>query len=177
MKIDTSKIAGFEDMTPEEKVAALTGLDLPDPVDNSGEIDKLKATLSKANAEAAEWKRQFREKQTEQERNEAERAEKERARDEELEQLRRERTISKLEAQYLAAGYSPELASESAIASADGDTVTVLKIQTAFLEQTKKDLEAAALGRQSGLSVGTPPKAATKDDEIVAAAMKYAGLT
>jgi len=176
MKIDTSKIEGFEAMSAEDKLNAVLGLEIPDPVDNSSEIDKLKTTLSKANAEAAEWKRQFREKQSESERAEAERAEREKARDEELMQLRRERTISQLEAEYLAAGYSKEMAAESAKASADGDTSTVLRIQTAFLEQTRKEIEAAALGRQSGLSVGTPPKAATKEDEIVAAAMKYAGL-
>jgi hypothetical protein len=67
MKIDVSKIDGFEAMSAEDKLAALMGYEFEEPKtpDNS-EITKLKAALSKANSEAAEWKRSFREKQTEQ---------------------------------------------------------------------------------------------------------------
>ena len=39
MRIDTSKIEGYEDMTPEQKVAALEGADIPDP-DYSGYVKK-----------------------------------------------------------------------------------------------------------------------------------------
>lgn len=175
-KIDVTKIEGFDTMTAEEQVAALTGYEFEMPKPDTGNEDKLKAALSKANADAAEWKRQYKEKLSEQERAEADRAEAEKAMREELETLRREQSISKLEAQYLAAGYSAEMATASAKASADGDTATVLQIQTQFIEETKKNLEAAALGKQPGLSVGQPPKAVTGDDKIVDIAMHYAGL-
>ena len=58
----------------------------PAKTEKSGnsEVDKLKALLSKANGEGAEYKRQLRLKQTEQERAEAERAEAEKAKDERL---------------------------------------------------------------------------------------------
>ena len=69
------------------------------------------------------------------------------------------------------------MAAESAKAQAEGDTETVVKTQLAFLEMKTRDIEAAALGNQKGLSVGQPPKAATPDDAIVATAMKYAGIT
>lgn len=175
-KIDVSKIDGFDAMTAEDKVNALLSYEIEVKEPDNTELTKLKTALSKSNAESAEWKRKLREKQTEQERIEAERAEENKRRDEELAELRREREISKLTAQYLAVGYSAELANETAIASADGDTAKVLANQMAFLEQKKKDLEVAALGKQPGLSVGNPPKGMTKDDEIVASAMKYAGL-
>jgi hypothetical protein len=174
-KIDVTKIEGYESMSAEEKLTALEQyeFDLPSATNE----DKLKQALSKANAEAASWKKQYKEKLTEAERAEADRAEAEKAMRDELDTLRREQTVSKLEAQYLAAGYSPELASASAQAQADGDTATVLANQLAFIEATKKDLEARALGNQPGLSVGKPPEAKSDEEKIVDLAMKYAGLT
>ena len=77
MKINVNAIEGFDAMSDEEKVKALLGFEIeaPAPKDNNDEVTKLKTALSKANSEAADWKRQLREKQTEQERAEAERAE------------------------------------------------------------------------------------------------------
>jgi chromosome segregation ATPase len=94
MKIDTSKIDGYAEMTAEDKLKALEEYEIETPKDNSEEINKLKASLSKANSDAAEWKRQFREKQSEQERAEAERAEREKAVEDELRTLRRDKTVS-----------------------------------------------------------------------------------
>ena len=51
MKIDVSKIEGFEEMTPEQKVEALTNLEIETP---DGDAAKYKNLLNKANAEAAE---------------------------------------------------------------------------------------------------------------------------
>ena len=175
-KIDVTKIEGYDSMPVEEKLKALEQyeFDLPSTTTNE---DKLKQALSKANSEAAEWKRQYKEKLTEAERAEQDRAEKEKAMLDELETLRRDQTVSKLEAQYLAAGYSPELATASAKAQADGDTATVLANQLAFIEATRKDLEAKALGQQPGLSVGKPPETPPSgEDKIVDIAKKYAGL-
>lgn len=53
-KIDASKIEGYEEMSVEEKLAALENYEYED---NSSEIEKLKAVISKANSEAAEWKK------------------------------------------------------------------------------------------------------------------------
>ena len=50
-KIDTSKIEGYADMTPEQKLAALEGYEYED---NAAELEKQKNALSKANSEAAE---------------------------------------------------------------------------------------------------------------------------
>jgi hypothetical protein len=77
MKIDTSKINGYAEMTAEDKLKALEEYEFetPAPKDESEEVKKLKTALSNANSQAADWKRQFREKQTEAERAEAERKE------------------------------------------------------------------------------------------------------
>ena len=62
MKIDFTKIEGFETMTAEEKLAAIEAMELPDP-DMSGFVKK--DLLDRANSEAANYKRQLREKMSE----------------------------------------------------------------------------------------------------------------
>ena len=54
MKIDTTKIEGYEGMTAEEKLAALEGFEYDD---NAQELERVRNQLSKANAEAAKNKR------------------------------------------------------------------------------------------------------------------------
>ena len=94
MKIDVSKIVGYEEMSAEDKLKALEEYEFDVPKDNSEEVKNLKESLSKANSQAAEYKRQWREKQSEAERAEAERAEREKAVEEELKSLRRDKTVS-----------------------------------------------------------------------------------
>ena len=176
MKIDTSKITGYAEMSAEEKLKALEDFEIEVPNDNSNEVNNLKEALSKANSQAADWKRQFREKQTEQERAEAERAEREKAVEEELNSLRRDKTVSGYVAQCLALGYDKDLALRAAEAMADGDAATVLACQQDFLENKKKELEAAALGKQPPITPGKPPKGESYDDKLAATMLKYAGL-
>ena len=163
MKIDTSKIAGYAEMSAEDKLKALEEFEIETPHDNGDEVTKLKTALSKANSDAAEWKRQFREKQTEQERAEAERAEREKAVEEELRGLRRDKTVSGYVAQCLALGYNNELALKAAEAMADNDAAAILACQQEFLELKKKELEAAALNKQPTLTSGSPPTAQTAE--------------
>lgn len=175
-KIDVTKIEGYESMSAEEKLAALEAYEFEAPAPATDAESKLKEALSRANGDAAEWKRKYRATLDDAKRAEEERAEENKKRDEELEQLRKERAVSKLEAQYLAVGYSAELASATAKAQADGDTATVLANQMKFIEETKKNLEAAALGKQPPITPGKPPKGESDDDKLAATMMKYAGL-
>lgn len=176
MKIDTSKITGYAEMSAEEKLKALEEFEIEAPKDNSAEVTNLKEALSKANSQAAEWKRQFREKQTEQERSEAERAEREKAVEDELRSLRRDKAVSGYVAQCLALGYDKDLALRAAEAMADGDAATVLACQQDFLDNKKKELEAAALGKQPPITPGKPPKGESDDDKLMKTMLKYAGL-
>lgn len=175
-KIDVTKIDGYESMSAEDKLAALEAYEFEDPAPNTDSETKLKEALSRANGDAAEWKRKYRATLDDAKRAEEERAERDRERDEELATLRKERQISKLEAQYLAVGYSAELASSSAKAQADGDTATVLANQTKFIEETRKRLEAEALGKQPPITPGKPPKGEDEDEKLAATMRKYAGL-
>ena len=175
-KIDVTRIEGYESMSAEEKLAALEAYEFEVHAPSTDSEAKLKEALSRANGDAAEWKRKYRATLDDAKRAEEERAERDKARDEELETLRKERTISKLEAQYLAVGYPAELASESAKAQADGDTATVIANQMKFIEETKSKIEAAALGKQPPITPGKPPKGESDDDKLTATMMKYAGL-
>lgn len=166
MKIDVSKIDGFEAMSAEDKLAALMGYEFEEPKapDNS-EITKLKAALSKANSEAADWKRQFRDKQSETERAEAERAENEKAMQEELASLRRGKVVDEYAKRCMGMGYDAALASECAEAMADGRFNDVFAIQQKFMEAKTREIEAAALNKQPGLSAGAPPVSAAEKAE------------
>lgn len=175
-KIDVSKIEGYDAMSAEEKLNALEAYEFEDPAPANDSEAKLKEALSRANGDAAEWKRKYRATLDDAKRAEEERAERDRERDEELAALRKERTVSKLEAQYLAVGYSAELASATAKAQADGDTDTVLANQMKFIEETKKKLEAAALGKQPTITPGKPPKGESDEDKFMETVRKYAGL-
>ncbi len=165
MKIDVSKITGYAEMTAEEKLKALEEYEFEAPKDNSEEVKNLKESLSKANSQAAEWKRQFREKQTEQERAEAERAEREKAVEEELASLRRDKAVRGYIADCLALGYSKELALTAAEAIADGNTAEIMRCQQEFLEAKQKELEAAALNKQPTITAGSPPTASQADKD------------
>ena len=176
MKIDTSKIAGYAEMSAEDKLKALEEFEIETPHDNGDEVTKLKTALSKANSDAAEWKRQFREKQTEQERAEAERAEREKAVEEELRGLRRDKTVSGYVAQCLALGYDKDLALRAAEAMADGDAASILACQQDFLENKKKELEATALNKQPTLTPGSPPTAQQADKDAVNKERAFWGL-
>lgn len=176
-KFDASKISGFDGMTAEEKVAALLGQEFEVEQQTDPDLNKLKAALSKSNSEAAEYRRLLREKQTEAERAEADRAEQLKAMQDELASYRNKERISTNKAQLMAAGYDAETADLMAKMLPEGVPDEYFQAQKSFLEQQRKNADIANLGKQPGLSVGQPPKAMTKDDEVVQIAMKAAGLT
>lgn len=145
-KIDVSKIAGYSDMTADEKLAALESYEIPDP-DYSGYVKK--DAFDKAASEAAEWKRKHNALLSEEE-------QKKLAREEELNALRekvaaseRKEQIALYKAQFTAMGYSETLAQQTAEAAVDGDNQTVFANQKAFLEAHDQALKA-------NLMAGTP---------------------
>ena len=64
MKLDISKIEGYADMTPEQKLAALEGYEIPDP-DYSGFVSK--ETFDRTASELAAKKKELAAKMTEDE--------------------------------------------------------------------------------------------------------------
>lgn len=129
-----------EGMTFEEAEAALRNVTPPD--NGAGEVTKLKTALSKANAEAAEYKKQLRAKQTDDEAAAAAQKEEHERLMKENADLKRSATVSEKKAKFLALGYDDQLAESTAAALVDGDMETVITNQSKFLEVQKKDLFA-----------------------------------
>ena len=140
------------------------------------EVEKLKEALSRANSQAAEFKRQLREKQTEAERAEAERAEADKAMREELETLRKEKAISEYKSKCLALDFDADLAAQTATAIADGNYESLFDCLKQFVEATKTKMANDALNRQPGLSAGVPPTTKTTEEAQYEQMRRWAGL-
>ena len=141
-KIDTKLITGYEQMTLEQKVAALEAYNHPDP-DYSGYVKK--DLYDKAASDAASWKKKHNELLTEDERKKQEDADALANMKKELDELRKDKTISEYKAKLIAQGYDEALASDTAQAMADGDTAKVFANQGKFLEDYAKKVKADAM--------------------------------
>lgn len=138
----------------EEEIKALTA-----------ELNKSKGATSRANSEAAEWKRRFNENVDKEKQDAAAREEQEKRNREELEELRRDKRINTYKAKLLEAGIDATTAATMASALPDGVSDEFFTAHSAFMAEQKRTLESAKLGSQAGLSVGLPPKSASKDEE------------
>lgn len=141
-KIDTNKIPGYAEMSAEDKLKALEAFEYDD---NAAEVERLKGAVSKANSEAASWKKKHNELLTEDERKKQEDADALANMKKELDELRKDKTISEYKAKLIAQGYDEALASDTAQAMADGDTAKVFANQGKFLEDYAKKVKADAL--------------------------------
>lgn len=161
MKIDTSLIEGYEEMSAEDKIKALEEFEMEE---DTKELDKAKKSVTKANGEAAEWKRKY--KALEQERD-GEKTASETALESlqnEVAQLKKAKKESEHRANFLALGYSEEVAKDSAKALTEGDLDEFFALQKKHQEEYKKDIEKKVV-----LGMQTPVGGATVD--------AYASLT
>lgn len=160
-KIDITKIEGYENMTPEQKLAALEGFEYED---NSAELERYKNAVSKANSEAADWKKKYNAQLSEDERNKQ-------ASEDELKTLRdrvaemeKKELVATHKAQFLALGYDEALADETAKAMAEGNTEKVFANQKKFLETHDKTLKAEILKTTPTPPAGKETDAITLED-------------
>lgn len=119
------------------------------------EVAKLKRQVDKASSEAAEWKKKYKASLDETEKASMEKAEAEAAKEEEINQLRRENTLNKVEKGYLALGWTGDEASRMAIAEVDGDFDNKAKIMAEVDARKKKEFETEFLKNRPELNVGT----------------------
>ena len=140
---DLLKDAYKEGMSVEDIEKALEGIEMP--TDNSAEIDRLKAALSKSNSEAADWKKQLREKMSAEEVKAKEDAEKYEEVVKERDALLREKTILGHKTKYLSLGYDETLANDTAEAMVNGDLDKVFANQKKHLESVEKKIRADVL--------------------------------
>lgn len=143
-----------EGMTEDEISAALETVGQG----NEAEVNRLKAALSKANSEAADYKKQLRTKQTDDEAAAAAQKEEHDRLVQENADLKRSMALSERKAKLLAMGYDESLADETAAAMVDGDMDKVMANQSKYLEVQKKNIQADAMRK-------TPRPAAGDDGD------------
>ena len=155
---DLLKDAYKDGITVEEIESALADVELP--ADLSAELDKLKTANSKLSSENAEWKRKHREALSEEERKAQEMVERLKQLEEQNAQLVRESNVSKNKAKFLGMGYEDALASDAAVAMADGDMDKLFSYQQKHQEALEKKIRADALK-------GTPKPVPDKGDGVM----------
>lgn len=161
MKIDVTKIEGYENMTAEEKLAALEAMDVPEP-DYSGWVKK--DVADKYASEAAGYKKQLREKMSEDEQKAIQQQEELAAIKAEVETLRQEKAKTELTNRWMGIGYSKELATATAEASIAGDMDAVFKNHAKFLADREKELKSELLKNTPTPPAGDGDKKTTKED-------------
>ena len=140
--IDTSKIEGYDTMTPEEKVKAFESFNIPDP-DYSGYVKK--DVFDKTASELAQTKKDLKARMTEEEVAKAEHEAELNKYKEQALSLQREKNISENKAKFLSLGYDDTLAGETAEALENGDFATVFKNQQVVIENVKKIAKGEAM--------------------------------
>ena len=140
---DLLKDAYKDGITVEEIESALADVEIP--TDQSAEIERLKAALSKSNSENADWKKKHREALSEEERKAQEMADRLKQLEEQNATLLRESSVSKHKAKFLGMGYDEALAGDAAVAMADGDMDKLFSYQLKHQEALEKKIRADAL--------------------------------
>lgn len=159
-KIDVTKIEGYENMTPEEKLAALEGFEYDD---NASELERYKNAVSKANSEAAEWKKKHTAQLTADEKEKQERDEELTNLRKEVEELKKEKAVTSYKAKFMGLGYEESLADATALALAEGDMETVFANQKKHNETREKTIKADLLKNTPTPPTGEGGDTMTKD--------------
>lgn len=128
-----------EGMTEEEISTALQATKTIQE-SNEAEMNRLKSQLSKANSEAANYKKLLRGKQSEDEAAAAEQKATLEQLTQENSELKRSISLSDRKSKLIAMGYDEKLATETAIAMVDGDMDKVMENQSKYLTIREKDI-------------------------------------
>lgn len=163
MKIDTTKIPGF-DALPDEAKAAITAMEFTDAPDMSQFVSK--AQFDKKASEAADLSKQLKSRMSEDEIAKAKAAEDMATVMAELETLRSEKAISEYTAQFMGVGYNEELAKATAIALQKGDMNAMFKNHAKFVADREKEMKAELLKGTPTPPAGEGSKGMTRDDFV-----------
>lgn len=159
-KIDVTKIEGYEAMTLEQKNAALEAYEFDD---GSAEIERYKNAASKANSEAAEWKKKHNLLLSEEEQKKIIAEEEMTNIKTELENLRKDKEITAHKAKLISIGYDEALADETANAIISGDTEKVFANQKKFLDLKEKAIRKELLKETPSPAPGAGGETLTKE--------------
>lgn len=142
MTVDVSKIEGYADMTAEEKVKALESFEVDD---NSAEVERYKNATSKANSEAAEYKRKLKELEAKASEGASDTEKKVADLQEQIETLQREKSISERKASFLTLGMNDETALKCSEAFTSGDSDSFFDAMKGFMLEHDKEYKASLL--------------------------------
>lgn len=151
-------IENYENMTPEEKLAAWEAFD----PEKNGFVSK--STFDKKASEASELGKQLKSRMTEDEAKAAKEAEEKAALIARVEQLEHEKAVNNYTTAYLAMGYDEKLAKSSAEAIVKGDMDTVFANQKTHTETREKALKAEWLKETPPPAGGGVDKGMKKED-------------
>ena len=168
MKVDTNLINGFENMTTEEKLAAVLELDL-DPTKVGF---KTQESFDKIMSENADYKRKLKETEKTKTAENDDLSLKLTDLTEKYEALMKEKQIAEDIGQFVSMGYSQELAKEAAEAYAANDRAKMFAVQTKFLSERDQKAREAALKGMHGNQGGTGP-AKNETDELLEFAKSF----
>lgn len=143
MTVDVSKIEGYAEMSAEEKVKALEALELPE--DNSAELERYKNATSKANSEAAEYKRKLKALEEKAAEGSSDSEKKMAELEEQIKTLNREKAITERTAKFLKHGFDEDSASKAAEAFTNGDSEAFFDTLGSFLTEHDKSFKADML--------------------------------
>lgn len=129
------------DMSAEDLMALIEKTEVPE--DKSKAVEEhYKGLISKANSEAAEYKKQLKAKMTESEQKSAEEAEAQARLKKDYDALLEKVTIAEHKSQFIALGYTEETAEAAAKALYSGDVAKVFELQKAHQEEISKKANA-----------------------------------
>lgn len=163
-KIDTTSIAGFDKMTDAEKVAALTGMELPEP-DYTGYVSK--QTFDNAASELAKLKKEQRAALSEAEQKEAETKDRIQQLEEQLAEVTAREQSAAYKAKLIGLGYDEKLAGDTAAALLKGDMDKVFANQAAFLTAHDKAYKSELMG-----GITPPPAGSVGGNKLTLEAFK-----
>ena len=154
MKIDVSRIEGYESMSAEEKLKALEDYD----IDYTGYVKK--DVFVKASSDLASLKKKYKEQLNAEDKAKIEQEEAFNKMKDELEALKQEKALSDMKSNYLGLGYDDKLAEETAKAMINGDMSKVFENQKAYQDRLEKKVKADILK-------GTPKPDVKHDDNVM----------
>ena len=152
--VDAAQENGTEQVT--EKTAEQQLLEATEQIQSlMNEVAKLKKASDKNAEEAAKYKRQYRDTLSAQEQASQDKAEKEAEREAYIAQILRENQINKDMRQFLALGWSEELANKAATAKADNDMDALFKFQKEAQDALIAAKQAEWLKSRPDINAGT----------------------
>lgn len=166
--MEFKEILANEEMTAEEKLEALKGIEFPNVSEMvaKSEYEKLKSATDKASHEASEWKKKYNATLDENQKKEVEEKERSEELQKELESLRKENAVSKYSKKYLALGYEEDLANKAAKALYEGDMDKIFDIQKSVMEAKVSEV-TAEVARQTPPPLGSSGTTPTMTKEAL----------